>query len=321
MIPKISIKKSWVVLVVIIAIFYTFFLIYSDIESVGEFFFEINFWFIPLILVFRFGAIVLRAFRQKLFLRSLGINIPEKINLLLYIAGLSMMITPGSSGSVVKSYILNKKFGSNYSRTVPVVITEKFHDILAPLSIISVFLIFTDIFQVRVTILVISIVLIGIFFLVRNKTLLRKLIQKLSKFKLLARFQENFFEFYESFQILSKKNIMVGGWLIGIASVFIDGVAIYFGFLALGIDLGFIESFVTVYTANILGAVSFIPGGFGVVEASLLGFLLQSGLVLSAATSAILITRFSGVWFQIILGIIIQLHLLKNISSNNNNNF
>jgi len=316
-----TIKKSWVLFLVIIVIFYAFFLIYSDFEAVGEFFLKINFWYIPIILFFRFGSIVLRAYRQQFFLKSLGIVLPGKFNLLVYIAGLSMIVTPGSSGSVIKSYIINKKFGSAYSKTIPTVITEKYHDVLAPLSVIAVFLIFTDIFEVRITVLVLSIIMFGIFFLAKNKTLLRNLIQKLSKFKILDRFQENFLEFYDSFHILSKKNTMVPGWLIGIAAVFVDGIAIYFGFLALGIDFGYIDSLVTVYTANILGMISFIPGGFGVVEGSLLGFLLQSGFVLSAASSVVLITRLSGVWFQIILGIIVKLGLIKSISNENKKNF
>jgi len=315
-----NLKKSWIVLVVLITLFYAGFLIYSDVDSLGTVFYNINFWYLPLIFFIRFLAIVLRSLRQKLFLKSLGMNIPGKYNLMVYIAGLAMIVTPASSGTLIKSYILNKKFGCAYTKTGPIVIIEKYHDVLAPLTIIGVFLIFIDIFEVRITILILSIVMVVIFFLIRNKILLQKFLQKISKIKVLTRFQENFIEFNESFKILTNKKTMLWGWLIGIAAVFVDGFGIYFGFLALGIDLGYIESFVTVYTANILGVVSFIPGGFIVVEASLLGFLLQSGLVLSAATSAVLITRLSGVWFQIILGFIIKINLLKNISNKNKNN-
>jgi len=71
-----------------------------------------------------------------------------------YIAGLAMIVTPASSGSVIKSYILNKKFGYAYTKTVPVVITEKYHDLLAPLSVIALMLIFIDIFEARLTVFV-----------------------------------------------------------------------------------------------------------------------------------------------------------------------
>jgi len=308
-----KLKKSWIVLIVLITIFYAGFLIYSDVESLGDLFYKINFWYLPLILLFRFGSIVLRSIRQKLLLKSLGIIVPGKFNLLVYISGLAMIVTPASSGSVIKSYLLNKKFGCSYSKTIPVIITEKYHDLLAPLSIIALLLIFIDIFEARLTIIIVCFIMLGIYFIARNKRLLEKVINKISKFKILTKFQENFVDFYNSFRILTDKKIILHAWIIGIFSVFVDGIAIYLGFVALGIDFEFIEAFVTVYTANILGMVSFIPGGFGVVEASLLGYLLKTGLAISAASSVVLITRLSGVWFQIILGFIVKSSLLKNI--------
>jgi len=314
------IKKSWILLIVFIIIFYVSFLIYSDIDAIGEIFYRIDFWFIPLILIFRFGAIVLRSFRQKLFLKSVGINIPGKFNLMLYASGLAMSITPASSGSMIKSYILNKKFGSEYTKTIPIVFLEKYHDVLAPLSLISFLLIFINFFEARITVIVVSILMFGLFLLFRNKTLLKKIIFKLSNFKLLKKFQENFLDFYDTIYTITNKKTMILGWMLGMASFLVDGVAIYLGFIALGVDFSFIESFVTVYTANILGMVSFIPGGFGVIEASLLGFLLKAGIALSLASSIVLITRLTGTWFSIILGFSFKLFILKNIPSDNGNN-
>jgi len=303
-----NIKKGWILLLVFVAIFYAGFLFYSDIGVISEILYEINLWLIPLILSLRFGAIVLRSLRQRLFLNSLGIKLQSKFNLLLYVAGLAMIVTPASSGTIIKSYILNKKFGYSYNKTLPVIITEKYHDVLAPLSIIAFILIFIDIFEVRIIIVMLSAVMFGIFLIARVKNVLRKIIFQLPKIKILNQFQENFLDFYNSFRILSNKKIMIQGWLLGVASI-----AIYLGFVALGIDFGYMESLSTVYTANILGMVSFIPGGFGVVEASLMSLLIKSGFVLSVASSMVLITRFSGVWFQIILGFSVTSYLLKKI--------
>jgi len=308
-----KLQKSWIVLIILITIFYAGFLIYSDVESIGELFYKINFWYIPLILCFRFGAIVLRALRQNFFLNSLGITIPKKFNLLLYIAGLAMIITPASSGSMIKSYILKNQFGTEYTKTLPLVITEKYHDVLAPLSIIAFILLFLNIFEARLVVLILSFFMLGIFLVARNQQVLKKIIHKLSEIKFFVKFHENFIEFYDSFHILSNKKVMGVGWLLGIVATFIDGIAIYLGFVALGVDFSYLDSFVTVYTANILGMISFIPGGFGVVETSLLGFLLKAGLVVSTASSVVLITRLTGVWFQIILGFIFQFKILKNI--------
>jgi len=306
-------NKGLVIVLVLTVVFYAGFLFYGDLNSIGELFFQIDFWYIPLILLVRFSAIILRSFRQKLFLQSLGIKIPTKFNILVYISGLSMLVTPASFGTVIKSYILNKKFGTEYSKTIPIVITEKYHDVLAPVSIISFMLIFVDIFEVQLIAVILSIIILAIYIITRKQNLLQKIIHKTFKLKILNKFQENLLEYHDSFHTLSNKKPFILGWAIGIFSIFVDGLAIYFGFLALGIDFGFMNSLVTVYTANILGLISFIPAGFGVVEVSLLGFLLKSGFVLSIASSMVLITRLSSVWFHIILGFTVTSYLLKKI--------
>jgi len=306
-------NKGLVIVLVLTAVFYASFLFYGDLNSIGEIFFQINFWYIPLILLVRFLAVILRSLRQKLFLKSLGIDIPIKFNILVYISGLSMLVTPASSGVVIKSYILNKKFGTEYSKTIPIVITEKYHDVLAPLSIISVMLVFVDIFEIQFIAVVLSIIMLTIYVISRKQNLLQKIIHKTSKLKILNKFQENLLDYYDSFHTLSNKKPFILGWIIGIFSIFVDGLAIYFGFLALGADLGFLNSLVTVYTANILGMISFIPAGFGVTEVSLLGFLLKGGFVLSVASSMVIITRLSGVWFQIILGFSVTSYIFKKI--------
>ena len=102
-----NINKGLVIVIVLTVIFYAGFLLYGDLDSIGNLFLQINLWFIPLILAFRLRSLISLSFRQKILLRSLGIEIPAKFNILLYISGLSMLLTPGSSRTMIKSYILN----------------------------------------------------------------------------------------------------------------------------------------------------------------------------------------------------------------------
>jgi len=304
-------NKGLVIVLVLTVVFYAGFLFYGDLNSIGELFFQINFWFIPLILIFRFFAIILRSFRQKLFLQSLGIKISTKFNTLVYIAGLSMLVSPASTGTVIKSYLLNKKFGTEYSKTIPIVITEKYHDILAPISIISIMLIFIDVFEVRLIAVILSIIILAIYVFTRKKNLLQKIIHKTSKIKILNKFQENFLDHYDSIHTLSDKKPLIYGWLIGIFATLIDGVGIYLGFVALGIDFTFIESFVLVYLPSIIGVISLVPGGFGISETGMLGLFVQFGLPISIATTAVLFTRLTGIWFSFAIGAITNIFYLK----------
>jgi len=170
MILKKNINRGFVIVIVLTILFYVGFLSFSDSDSIGKLFFQINFWFIPLILIFRFFAMILRSFRQKLFLNSLEVKIPLKSNTLIYLGGLSMFVTPASSGMMIKSYIFNEKFGIPYSKTIPHIITEKYHDILVPIIFISIFLFFVDVSnQIQIISIISGIGMLLFYFIIARK--------------------------------------------------------------------------------------------------------------------------------------------------------
>jgi hypothetical protein len=222
-----------------------------------------------------------------------------------------MLITPASSGTVIKSYILNKKFGTAFSKTIPMVFTEKYHDSLAPLFLVSIMLIFVDIFEVQLMVLVLIAIMLVIYLIIRKQTIFQKIINKTSKLKILNKFQENFLDYYNSLHSLFNKKPMIQALLVGTVSYFFDGLAIYLGFLALGIDFNFIESFVSVFVPHIIGAILLIPGGFGITETGMLGLFIQLGLPLSIAATAVLFTRLTGLWFNFVLGVITKIFIFK----------
>lgn len=313
---KKNISKKLLGIVVLTIIFYTVFLIYSDVNAIIELFLEINLWIVPIIIMFRMLSILIRSFRQKYFLDVLDVKVSLKFNFLLYLSGLSMLITPGSSGTIIKSYILKKKINAEYSKTIPVVITEKFHDVLVPIIFISIMLFFIIISnEIQIIAITGSGLILVLYFIVsRKQSLLENILHKTSKLKIINKFQENILDNHKAIQILSNKKPFTLGFILGFGAILLDGIAIYFGFVALGVDYGFISSIVTVYSANILGLLSFVPAGFGVVETSLLGLFLQNGFTLAIASSMVLITRLSSAWLQIILGSITQFYMMKGIS-------
>ena len=70
----------------------------------------------------------IRSMRQKVFFDSLDIKLSIRQNIKLYFAGMSLMVTPGGSGELIKNHILKEKFGHAYTKTIPVLLTEKYHN-------------------------------------------------------------------------------------------------------------------------------------------------------------------------------------------------
>ena len=79
---------------------------------------------------------------------------------------------------------------------------------------------------------------------------------------------------------------------------------IFLIFKSFNLDIDIFQSGQIYYTSTMIGALSFIPGGILIVEASLLGLILKTGLTFSVATSLVLTIRFVTIWFHTIVGFV-----------------
>ena len=110
--------------------FYLGIIAYSDFGVFSENLSKFKIEFLVLVIFLNSLVLLIKGHRQQILLESLGINIPRKINHLLYLAGLSMLITPGGTGQVIKSYFLKNKFGINISKSIPLVFIERLNDLV-----------------------------------------------------------------------------------------------------------------------------------------------------------------------------------------------
>jgi uncharacterized protein (TIRG00374 family) len=79
----------------------------------------------------------IRFVRWQLYLRRQAVRVPRRSSALVFGAGLSLAITPGKVGELVKSYLLRELHDIPAVRTAPIVIAERVTDLLA-LLVLSV---------------------------------------------------------------------------------------------------------------------------------------------------------------------------------------
>jgi uncharacterized protein (TIRG00374 family) len=115
----------------------------------------------------------------------------------------------------------------------------------------------------------------------------------------------------ESFFILTRPKVMTKGWLIGMAGWGLDSLAVYVGFLALGVDLGYVLTSQIYLTSLGYGVLSLIPGGIGVTEGIADYLLVQQGLTISIASSLVIFTRLATIWFSTSIGVVFTRFALK----------
>ena len=294
-------KFLWIILATVF--FYILLILISDVDEISKHFLQIRTEFLFLIFLLVFVSHIVKSFRQKDLLYMLGEKIPSSQNFVIYMAGLSLINTPGGVGTFIKSIYLKKSFKVPTDKSIAVIFLERYHDLLAGTSIIllSLSVYFS---LISLSLVVISfVILVGVFFLIRNQNFSVFVYKKLSKIKFISQRLPDVGP-SESFSILTNPKNMTKGWLLSILGWGVDSLAVYLVFLALNIDLGYILTSQIYFTSLGYGVLSLLPGGIGVNESIADFLLVRQGLELSIASSLVILTRLSTMWFATIIGVL-----------------
>ncbi len=294
------INKIIVIIIAVVGLYAAFF-IASDIRTVYDKItsFKIEFLLIIIPLVTT-GWFVLFA-RWHLLLKNSKILIPKKDSLLIFVSGFALGIIPGKVGELIKSQLLKTKFNVPRSTTVPIVMLEQLYTLIG-LVIISFFGIWF--FELGAYIIgFFTALLIFAFILISSNKVFNKLIGILKKRKLTSRFAEPLSLSYDTIKKSTKGPITL--YASGLTVIFwlIEAVVVYFVLLSFGIEnIEFLKVIPTYATSLMLGFLSFLPMGLGVVEGSLASFFSLQGIEVSLSLTIVIIIRIFTRWYGVAVG-------------------
>lgn len=285
------------------AIVYLSFIFFSDAKTLVQSFEKIKWEFIALLVTSEIAVLFLRTARNRIFLKSLGINISVKRNILIYFAGLALSVTPGNTGEMVRAQFLKREVGTPISNTLPIFFAERLNDLIAVTIITSLFLFFVDFTEGKIVMLISTAIIIFMYTLLKSKKLFRFFRGKTGSIKFIQKFSDNFDQLHESIQNILGSKVAKKTLPASIPIWLTHGVSAYMAILAFGVDFSFIETYVIYFTSLSIGVMSFIPAGIGVTETSLVGLLTVRGLDFSLAVALTLVLRFATVWLATIIGV------------------
>jgi glycosyltransferase 2 family protein len=306
-------KKNPFRIIIALMIAYVAFAFYADLGKLSIATLKVDYLAIPLIVATVTAANLLLGVRFHRFLNALDMKIAIKKSILIYLTGLSLAVTPGSSGQVIKSQILKKRFGYAISKTSPIVLVEKWNELCAALLILIICVGINPILESLLIIMIGSATAIFLFGIMRHHSLLnslRRIILRIPRLKLIA---ENIESSQGTLKVLSSKKLLVEGIVITLPAMILQVISVYFTFNALGMKISFIASTQIFYVSLISGILSFLPGGLGVTEGSMTALLLKyCDHSLAVVASAVICVRLVTLWYPTFLGIIISQFVMKN---------
>ena len=202
---------------------------------------------------------------------------PHKQNFKIFLSGFALSITPGKVGELLKCQLLKDSFDIPKKVSAPVILIERFYNAIG-IVLISIFGIWLFDFS-GIVILITSCILVIAFILLRSKKLFLSLIDKTSKINFLTKFSNSFKDSYDVISLSIKPKILLISSLLSATYWIIESISVYFILESFGINYLELYSVITTYTTSIiLGVASFVPGGIGISEGTLIGLLTIQGI-------------------------------------------
>jgi len=298
-----KILNKIIIIVVAVVGLYAAFFIASDIRIIYDKISNFKLEFLPIIILLVVSGWFVLFTRWHLLLKNSKIFIPKKDSMLIFFSGFALAIIPGKVGELIKSQLLKTKFGIPRSRTVPIVMLEQLYTVIG-----LVFLSFFGVWYFELGAYVIGFftaLLIFVFILISSKKVFNILIAILRKRKFTSRFAEPLASSYDTIKKSTRGPITFYASALTTIFWLIESVVVYFVLLSFGIgDIEFLRIIPTYATSLMLGFLSFLPMGLGVVEGSLASFFSLQGIEVSLSLTVVVIIRLFTRWCGVGLGFV-----------------
>ena len=295
-------KKNFILALILGLAVYLVLAIVSGLEDLRDALSGFDFFLIPAILGLVSLSYAVRFVRWTYYLRLLKVRVPLRANAAIFAAGLSMTISPGKLGEVLKSVFIKDVAGTPVSRTAPAVVAERATD---GTGMILWGLLGALAFSFGPWLLLLFLALTGVGIAVLRSRRLSLLAEKaLRKLPLLDRLAPHVGDFHgASNELLAFRPLVVASG-ISFLGWGLECAAVYLCALGVGAEEPFLVIVFVFAVSSLAGAASMLPGGIGAAEAGMAGmFTAVAGLSGGLAVALTFIVRLTTLWFATLLGV------------------
>ncbi len=289
--------------VLISGIGYVFLSLWGGWEGVSIGFAKIGWNGLIFALSFSLINYFIRFNRWNYFLLRLEQKVPFWDNLRIYIAGFSLTATPGKSGEALRGVFLHD-FHVPYRKSFAAFLAERFSDLFAVALLAAVGLGSHN--EMNFVVMATLAGLVLILFFVQQEQWLKNIEQFARRkfFPKLAHAIEFLVETVLSFRVCFTTKALTIGTILGVIGWAAEGVAFYYILQLLGVNITLHHSIFIYAVSLLIGALTFLPGGLGGVEVSMIQLLILFGADAATAASATIMIRLTTLWFSVVLGLI-----------------
>jgi len=246
----------------------------------------------------------IRFVRWQYYLAREGVRVPVADSAIVFGAGLSLSITPGKLGELVKAVLLRDLRGVPVPETAPIVVAERVTDLIA-LVVLS--LVGVAAYGIGTTLVIAAAIAIGTgLVLLAWPRPTRWIIDQVTRPRPLARLRGPLHETLTHLSELCRPLPLAVATVLAVPAWTCECI----GFALIcdafpGTHVALPLAIAIYASTTIAGALSFLPGGLGVTEGAMTLALIRGGAHVAGGTAvaATLLTRLATLWFAVVLGV------------------
>ncbi len=249
------------------------------------------------------ASYAVRFLRWSYYLGLLGVSVPVAKNAAIFVAGLSMTISPGKLGEVLKSVFVRRLTGTPIARTAPAVVAERVTD---GTGMVAWGLLGGLAFGLGLGGLLLFLALaVAATAALRSKRLSLLAERAFDRLPLARRLVPHLGDFHGSSDRLLAAGPLAVGTAVSFLSWGLEISAVHLCVVASGAEgVRFLVTAFVFAAATLGGVLSMIPGGLGSAEALMIGgFKTVAGLPTGLAGALTLVIRLVTLWFATFLGL------------------
>lgn len=260
----------------------------------------------------------IRIIRFNFFTRRVAIHpINKDVNALIFLSGLSMNVTPGRIGEVIKAYLQRRFFGESFARMAPIVFIERLTDALAMLSMMSLGVLAFK--RGLILFIVFVMTVLSMIVILHQRGLAEYSISVLGKFSIAKKASRSLRRVLDASYRLTNFFSIVVGTLLGVVAWSIQAAGLWVLLGSTGQSLSLSNLYLSLFifaAAAAAGFVVLVPAGLGVTELSMIGLLQQLASI--SASDAVAITfafRLATLWLGTFFGLTSMAYLERRMRS------
>ncbi|MBL4688788.1 MAG: flippase-like domain-containing protein [Nannocystaceae bacterium] len=283
-------------------------ILYPDIGPVRETLRGYRWQAFGMALLLSSGNYLLRFAKWEIALSWLKVReqapgLTRKRSLVIYLAGLSMSITPGKVGEVLRSTLLKASDGVPFTKTAPIVVADRLTDLVAlvvlSLAGVAQYPDYVPLMLATMVLVILGVVVLG------SPRLLRGTLRLIARVPGLRGLTERAAPLVDSSAAILDIRPLAALTALSIVGWGLECVGFWLilqGFAGVEATLplcAFLWS-----AGTLVGALSFLPGGLGATEGSLMyaTMRLVAGATQPIAMAAALLGRLATLWYGELVG-------------------